>query len=60
MHNSHSLISNKLYFAFSSFCTISDADFKKGPLQIQHSVTSLYALRSSDVIIISAIVDKSA
>ncbi|CAB4490980.1 unnamed protein product [Rhizophagus irregularis] len=60
IHDSHYLISNKLCFTFSSFCTTSGAGFKKGHLQIQHSVTSLYTFKSPGAIIISAGADKSS
>ncbi|GET63746.1 hypothetical protein RhiirA1_484623 [Rhizophagus irregularis] len=44
----------------SRFCTTSGAGFKKGHLQIQHSVTSLYTFKSPGAIIISAGADKSS
>ncbi|CAI2183863.1 6399_t:CDS:2, partial [Funneliformis geosporum] len=54
---SHSLISSNLFLASSKFCNASEDGFRKA---FQHSVASLYSLRSPDAIIISAGADKSS
>ncbi|CAI2192180.1 12637_t:CDS:1, partial [Funneliformis geosporum] len=58
---SHSMTSNNnMCLASSNFCNASNDGLRKDFLQIQHSVASLYALRSPGTIIISADADKSS